>query len=408
MNKTNPITEAGERLQELMRGKSYSDDYVRQVKSKLFNLERFRTQNGIATTDSAKLFRKYLRHFTERYDRGEISPDHYRSTRTFVSRLESVMNTGNVDFDHKYVPHLDVPEYYHGLLAEIGKNHDWPHGTIRHVITAARMFFVWMRERGLRSCEELTNVIVKDYYMYKSSLAHRSSLFTIRFALKRLMEFLLDRGYMKCDCRGIFSMKIRGHRTLVPAMSDDEISKVLSAVDRTTVKGKRDYSIYVLGATMGLRGCDITALRLSDIDWRKGVVSIVQAKTAKPISQPLTAEAGEALKDYILNGRPEAATPYVFLRLKAPYRRINRNSLNKDFKAYFAKAGVEERPYDGKSFYSLRRAAGRRLVKAGVELPMIAQFLGHSTMLSVDRYITLTPEVLRECSLGLEGIEITK
>ena len=44
----------------------------------------------------------------------------------------------------------------------------------------------------------------------------------------------------------------------------------------------------ILGATTGLRACDVASLKLDDIDWRKGELRIVQRKTSVGISLPLT------------------------------------------------------------------------------------------------------------------------
>jgi integrase len=60
----------------------------------------------------------------------------------------------------------------------------------------------------------------------------------------------------------------------------------------------------MLGVVLGLRACDVKALRLTDIDWRRGEICIVQHKTGKPLALPLTTDVGEALKDYILHARP--------------------------------------------------------------------------------------------------------
>lgn len=63
----------------------------------------------------------------------------------------------------------------------------------------------------------------------------------------------------------------------------------------------------------GLRACDIVALKLTDIDWLRGEIRIVQSKTTNPVILPLTQDVGEALKDYILNARPSAADKEIFL-----------------------------------------------------------------------------------------------
>ena len=265
--------------------------------------------------------------------------------------------------------------------------------------------FKWMAAKGMTDCRGLTLETVRKYYLKRAGELHRSSVFTIRYALKHITEFLRARGDISFDCEALFGLKVSGYRTLIAAMPDAEIGRVLESVDRTSPRGKRNFAMYSIAAATGLRSCDITAMKLRDIDWRAGEIRVVQRKTGRPITLPLTETVGEAIKDYILNARPDVESDHLFLLLDAPHRRMHRNSPNKDFKSYFPAAGVEKRPYDGKSFYSLRRAVGRRYVERGLKVTEIAQLLGHSTLAAVDRYITLSPDALRGCALGFGGIE---
>jgi integrase len=66
----------------------------------------------------------------------------------------------------------------------------------------------------------------------------------------------------------------------------------------------RDYAMFLLVVTYGLRGCDIASLKLSDIDWRTDKIHINQSKTGRPLSLPLTPEVAEALLIYLREGRP--------------------------------------------------------------------------------------------------------
>lgn len=78
----------------------------------------------------------------------------------------------------------------------------------------------------------------------------------------------------------------------------------------------------LLGTVLGLRACDVVALKLMDIDWLRGEIHIVQSKTSNPVILPLTQDVGEAVKDYILNVRPSTADKEIFLRINAPHKRL--------------------------------------------------------------------------------------
>jgi integrase len=64
------------------------------------------------------------------------------------------------------------------------------------------------------------------------------------------------------------------------------LTAFLHSIDRTTPSGIRDYAIFLLIATYGLRGCDIVALTLDDVAWRAKCIRIQQRKTGRLLWLP--------------------------------------------------------------------------------------------------------------------------
>ena len=48
-----------------------------------------------------------------------------------------------------------------------------------------------------------------------------------------------------------------------------EVERMLKTVDRRSAVGRRDYAVLLLLTTYGLRGREVAALTLDDIDWKK-------------------------------------------------------------------------------------------------------------------------------------------
>ena len=149
----------------------------------------------------------------------------------------------------------------------------------------------------------------------------------------------------------------------------------VEGIETETPCGKRDYAMVVLAVSTGLRCCDIVALRLDGIDWRRDEIRLVQAKTSKPLVLPLPPLAGNAVAEWILHGRPDCDAPEV---RRAPYSRsLWPNSTGSTLmRRRLARAGIDHAAHDGKSFHALRRSAGTRLIESGAGLPLAAQILG--------------------------------
>lgn len=125
-------------------------------------------------------------------------------------------------------------------------------------------------------------------------------------------------------------------------------ASVLNVIDTTTEAGKRDRAMILIAATTGLWACDLIRLKLTDVDWEKAEIKLVQQKTSRTVYCPLLWEAGEALQDYILNARPKTGCSEIFLRTVAPKTAISTAAaVGFMFKTYQTKAGI---PSMGKGF----------------------------------------------------------
>ena len=104
----------------------------------------------------------------------------------------------------------------------------------------------------------------------------------------------------------------------------EEVGTVLAGVDRRSPCGKRDWAILLLLVTYGLRGREVAALTLDDIDWKRERLRVPERKAGHSTAFPLSASVGEALVDYLQHGRPRSDERRVFFRAVAPVDRSAR------------------------------------------------------------------------------------
>src|SRR5262249_51043501 len=130
----------------------------------------------------------------------------------------------------------------------------------------------------------------------------------------------------------------------------EETGLLLEGIETETACGKRDYAMVLLAVSAGLGCCDIVALRLDEIDWRRDEIRLVQAKTSMPLVLALSALAGNAVAEWILHGRPDCDAPQVFVRLKAPLVKLGKSTGSTLMRRRLTRAGIEHVAHDGKSF----------------------------------------------------------
>lgn len=77
-------------------------------------------------------------------------------------------------------------------------------------------------------------------------------------------------------CVDLFSYKVYREMPIQSYVTDNELEAVLNVIDMDSDKWKRDKVIILLAASTGMRACDIIRMQLTDIDWRRGEIRIVQ------------------------------------------------------------------------------------------------------------------------------------
>lgn len=242
-----------------------------------------------------------------------------------------------------------------------------------------------------------------DILSYISSVQNTKPYVLTR--IKRFLSYLYGNGYIEQDFFQLFIGIKSFRREKLPSYYDvNEVSKIENSIDRNSALGKRDYAMMLLASRLGLRSSDIRFLKFSNIDWDKSQIHLQQFKTKKDITLPLLSDVGDALIDYITNGRPSSSLKNIFLTASHPYRKLHASSFSAIVSKYIYRSGID---YKGKHVgpHSLRHSLATLLLKEGTGLPIITEVLGHSSTESTMSYLGVDIVALLECSLDVPMAE---
>ena len=348
----------------------YTERSIEEKEWVLFKIVRQHEKHS-EKSFSPDIVEQFVRESEQRYENGEIQRIYYRFLTKTATYLTELHSTGSINFARRLVPSL--PDYYENLLDEILANEDWSVKGLRSVWAVSKTYFGWLSSNGYSDFSEVDESVLRKHLIDCASRMKGSSLDTVKRVLKKLCAYLLERGIGAGLYENLLSFPVPMEIKIKRPIPHAEIAAVLNAIDRSTAEGKRDYAMILLAAVTGLRGIDIVGLSFGDIDWRNGEIKITQSKTGKTLALPLTADVGQAIHEYILNGRPESDLPNIFLRVNAPIRGIGQPILYGQFNSYRIKVGLPKC-----SFHGLRRALGSNMVISGTPVTTVAQVLGHS------------------------------
>lgn len=209
-------------------------------------------------------------------------------------------------------------------------------------------------------------------------------------ALRSFLRFLQLEGAAEAGLEEAVLSASGWDPALPKAIGAEEVARLLAACDRRRAIGRRDYAILLLLARLGLRGGEVVALTLDDIDWRAGELG-VRGKRGYRDRLPLPSDVGEALVAYLRRGRPTSESRSLFLRHYAPFVGLaGTGALRGVLARACARAGI---PYA--SPHRLRHTTATELLRAGAPLSEIGELLRHRSVVTTAVYAKVDHEQLR-------------
>jgi site-specific recombinase XerD len=272
------------------------------------------------------------------------------------------------------------------------------------VISYLRIVRRFLTERFGRGALRLAELKPQDLHRFIISQVQRVSRVhgkaTVT-ALRSFLRFLLQRGAihtdLACTLPVVANWRLSGLPRTLPR---EQVEQLLAGCDRSSPTGKRDYAILLLLARLGLRGGEVVAMTLDDLDWESGEI-VVRGKGQRLERLPLPEEVGAALACYLCDVRPACATRRVFIRMNAPQlglagpvaiccivrRALRRAGLNPEFKGA----------------HLLRHSLATDLLRHGASLEEIGQLLRHRQPTTTQIYAKVDIAALRGIALPWPG-----
>jgi site-specific recombinase XerD len=291
--------------------------------------------------------------------------------------------------------------YLHDFVQAMTLEQGLAETTIRHRRNRVGAFLKWYAKKH-RKLSEISIANVDAYIDREGSGWILVTLASVSNCLRAFFRHAESRGW----CLSGISISIRSpqiRRDLFDpvALKWSEVLRILRETKGLDPADIRAKAVLTLFALYGLRVSEAGRIRLADIDWRNGTITIRRAKHGGFQQFPLHDEVAHAIRHYIEIARPNCSCPNVFVTIRGPYHPLTSGAIMSIVKSRMQKLGIHPRPSGPQS---IRHACATRLLFNGASFPEIADFLGHRDCHSVGVYAKLNPDLLREVSdLDLAG-----
>ena len=198
------------------------------------------------------------------------------------------------------------------------------------------------------------------------------------------------------NCTDIIAMRPKKHeKPVIPFLTEEELKALLTQPDPSTRHGLRDLTLLSLLYDSGARVQEITDLKLKDIRLTNPAMATLTGKGRKARQVPLMKETCKLLDAYIrnFNLNSEPLTSPLFFNQKG--QALSRYGITYILKKYVSQAELDS---DTRKIspHVLRHTKAMHLLRAGVNMIYIRDFLGHVDISTTEVYARIDAEMKRK------------
>ena len=328
-------------------------------------------REGLGSKEIAMFFKAYSLLCGQR----EGLEGHVRRVRYSINRFLGYLRESGL-----FVPPSEQEVYRPLLDAYLNWMRHYQHaseGTLGVRCHSISQFLEWLGpDATAKGLSRLTSDRIEAFFVgYVQDMGY-SARRSMQSALRTFLRFCLHNGYIERSLDyAVPTLRIYKLATVPRGLTDIQAQQVLRCINRNNDVGRRDYAIVLLLYTYGVRGGQVRALRLEDINWERNYILFRALKHGKDSRLPLTPEVGESILNYLKTSRPSYSYPHVFLTSRAPYHPFpHSNSLSAIVERRIRAAGIE---IPNRGAHAFRHCFASRMLHKGHSLKEIADVLGH-------------------------------
>lgn len=211
--------------------------------------------------------------------------------------------------------------------------------------------------------------------------------------LRSFFDYLVFEDYRKTNPTDLIETPKIG-RKLPDSLSEDDINKLINAVDLSHPQGERNRTIVEVLYSCGLRVSELITLKISDLYFDEGFIRVL-GKGSKERFVPIHRQAQKYINIYIYQIRNKTTPVKEFedtLFLNRRGKGLTRQMIFTILKNLALKIGLKKKI----SPHTLRHSFATHLLKNGADLRAIQQMLGHESITTTEVYVHLDKTYLKD------------
>lgn len=288
-------------------------------------------------------------------------------------------------------PSAALPDVFEDYLSYIRKYHQTPERTIsaNHRVLGAFANYLQQHRINLQTVRiEQIDGFLTGYLKGYSTATCR----IYRGYLRGFLNYLFsERRLLSKDLALLVTGPPLFARSKPPTfLRKEEVHKLFAGLGFSTASELRNAAMVHLAYMLGLRPCEISSLKLDDINFGKAELCLRYRKNNRSDRLPLPEAAIKAMTAYLVGGRPKSKHRTLFLTLHPPHRPLSSNVIGHHIRKCMRSVGL-----DGTAYW-LRHTYAQNLLEAGASIYEVKQMLGHDSIESTRKYLHIHIELMRK------------
>jgi integrase/recombinase XerD len=202
----------------------------------------------------------------------------------------------------------------------------------------------------------------------------------------RFCRYLAETQKIICDPCSRIKLPRRPRRIPRNVLTVRQANRLIGAADPLTHLGLRNRAMVEVLYASGIRNSELRNLKVEDINFADGWLSVRSGKGSKDRTVPLGKAALHYTGLYLEKARPDLAALHPihdgYLFLSHAGGRLHAATLNDILEELSAKAGLKKRV----TAHALRHTCATALLRGHADIRYICEMLGHSSLASTQIY----------------------
>lgn len=302
-----------------------------------------------------------------------------------------------------------IPDYLNDFLDWLDIEKGLSSKTQENYARFLEKFFDWLRQNKLENLKpsELSPDHIFKYKVFlsrkvKKPLKKSTQIYYL-IALRQFLNFFAEKGIPSLPAEKVKLPKIKTEK-IIHFLTLEQLEKLFNAPDVKTKVGLRDRAILESLFSTGMRVGELVSLNREQIKIKpetKDLEISIIGKGQRPRTVYLSERAVFWLRKYLETRKDKEKALFINFRGKNPGSRLTIRSLERIVKKYAILAGLPLNTV----CHTLRHSFATDLLRKGVDLRIVQEFLGHKNIATTQIYTHVTKPQLREIHKKYHGLK---